>query len=78
MDTAIIKECMLQFPEAVSEVEAVDLAAQQVHRSIREGAEDLTYKQVQRLCSKYNYLHALREELNEQRIEEMSSFVVLN
>ncbi len=78
MDEAIIKECMLQFPEAVSEVEAVDLAAQAVHREIRENGDKLTYKKLQKLCSKYNYLHTLREELNRKRIEEMSSFVILN
>ena len=78
MDEVVIKECMLQFPDASSEVEAVDLAAQAVHRQIRENYTSMDFKTIKKLSSKYNYLHLLREELAQKRIADMSSFVVLN
>jgi len=70
IEQTIIEACKKQFPEAVSEVEAVDLAAQEVYGVIiATGGTDFER-------NKYAYLNNLRRELNEKRIEELSSFSV--
>lgn len=70
IEISVIEVCKQQYPEAVSEVEAVDLAAQEVYGVIiATGGTDFER-------NKYAYLNNLRRELNEKRIEELSSFSV--
>lgn len=70
IESSVIDVCKKKYPEAVSEVEAVDLAAQEVYEEIKTtGGTDL-------LRNKYAYLNNLRRELNNKRIEELSSFSV--
>lgn len=78
MDNLIIKECMKNHPEAISEVEAVDLEAQAVYKDMQKDFGTKPMDQVQVKISKYNYLRDLRSDLNRRRIEEMSSFARKN
>jgi len=74
IERAVIEECHRLFPEAISEVEAVDLAAQNLYKEIRENF-GITSSDNQLRISKYNYLKDLRAHLNNKRISELSSFV---
>ncbi len=70
IEFTIIELCKKKYPEAVSEVEAVDKAAQSVYEEIKlTGGTDFER-------NKYAYLNNLRRELNNRRIEELSSFSV--
>lgn len=70
IEITVIEVCKQKFPQAVSEVEAVDLAAQEVYMVIKvTGGTDIER-------NKYAYLNVLRRELNIKRIEGLSSFSV--
>lgn len=70
IEISVIEVCKQKYPEAISEVEAVDLAAQEVYGVIKAtGGTDFER-------NKYAYLNNLRRELNEKRIDELSSYSV--
>lgn len=78
MDDLIISECLAKHPGACSEVEAVDLEAQALYKEVQSeigtmGAKNLTVK-----INRYRYLNELRSQLNKNRVEQVSEFVVRN
>jgi hypothetical protein len=75
VDSTIIAECLKAFPKAVSDVEAVDLAAQSVFKEIRDGF-GITTAETQMRISRYNYLKDLRAYLYNKRISDMCGFSV--
>ena len=79
MDETVVKECMMKHPDAVSEVEAVDLEAQKVYKELQDEFGLVGLDILQKKITLYNYLRELRSFLNNKRIQELSSFsVVIN
>lgn len=74
MDSTVIKECMLMHPDAASEVEAVDLEAQRVYKELQDEFGIVGMDKLQKKITLYNYLRELRSDLNNKRIEALSSF----
>lgn len=78
MDEFIIQECCREFPEAENDIVAVDLKAQKLFKEIQHDLGNIPHSKVQLKISRYNYLRDLRGQLFNNRVEEMSSFVVRN
>lgn len=70
IESAVVQECLRQYPNAVSEVEAVDLAAQDLFAKIKADAGTEFDK------NRYCYLNMLRKELYSRKVESMSSYLM--
>ena len=74
IEQSVIKECFKLFPKAVSEVEAVDLAAQSLYTDIRNSFNMINTFEGQLKVSRYLYLKDLRTYLYNKHINEISGF----
>lgn len=78
IEQAVITECLSQFPEAVNEIEAVDLMAQKVWKGISQNPGNMQPLKLELEKNTYVYLNTLRKELNDRRIIQLSGFIVNN
>lgn len=75
IEKSVIRECLKLFPAAVSEVEAVEMAA----ASFRDDAEKAFQANNSEAVMKiylYKYLESLRTYLYDKRIVDLSGFKV--
>jgi len=77
IDSAVIDECSKMFPDAASEVEAVDLAAQDIFKELKNLYQEKT-KDFELLKAKYGYLNNLRKHLHQRRLTKLSGFIITN
>lgn len=80
IETVVIQECMRQFADSTTEVEAVDQAAQHTYKEMQNvfRKDGGGTKEFYILSSKYTYLCELRKYLNNKRIEEVSALITPN
>lgn len=76
-DQLLIEQARERHPEAENDIEAVDLTAQDVYKTIQQWYnEHSTETELNASIELYGRLNFIRMELNNQQINKLSSFEV--
>ena len=78
LDDELLKLSRVKFPYAVSDIEGLDLLAQEIYNNLQDGNVDIESAEYKQMTDTYHSAVQLRQYLNERYIEDHSAAEIIN